>query len=79
MVERIVWEALSGQRPENGRLSLCFLCYNLDACFSQVTVEDFRKVVREKIVPSGDPKTWTFDGYVLQSMYFIQFRDPVGF
>ncbi|KAI9456431.1 heme peroxidase, partial [Boletus coccyginus] len=33
------------------------------------TIQDFRKVIREKIVPSDDVKTWTFDG--LQ-------RDPDG-
>jgi len=44
----------------------------------QVTIEDFRKVIREKIVPSDDVKSWTFGGCVLRFTYRFSFRDRDG-
>lgn len=44
----------------------------------QATIQDFRKVIREKIIPSDDVKTRTFDGCVLRSMYRFSFRDRDG-
>lgn len=34
---------------------------------AQLAAKDFRKVVREKIVPAGEAKTWTFGKCVLPS------------
>lgn len=42
-----------------------------------MTIEDFRKSIREQIVPLGDPKAWSFDGCVLRSLCRSSFRDLV--
>lgn len=39
--------------------------------FHQVTTKEFRKVIREKIVPPGGVKTWTFEKCVLADPLMI--------
>lgn len=71
----IFGELFDGKDPKTA----CFLvviCVKNLMHFLQVTITEFSTVVREKMVPPGNIRNWTFGGYALRS-YCFQFRDPV--
>ena len=43
-----------------------------------MTTKEFREVIREKMVPPGNIKIWTFDGCVPRSTCSSSFPDPAA-